>query len=203
MYPVIAKNHQQLHQQPHQLLFSRPNVQHSQDVTKVVADSSSGFLFEIDDLDSQNLLLEQSDIEEIDGDLDERRDSFLPLKESNTFSNKKINNYQHNPSDEFASTASKARRFSQQKPFYQQQQNESEKYRYPVASSLPIQIPHFGRNYDREIEENSRLNPGESIADSIQKLARSVRNENNMLDDRPRRRLNTGDLIKSRPGFQY
>lgn len=41
---------------------------------------------------------------------------------------------------------------------------------------------------------------GETIAESIQKLAKSVRNEEtDIFGDRPRRRLNTGDLIKSRP----
>ena len=39
------------------------------------------------------------------------------------------------------------------------------------------------------------------MADSIKKMARSVRNEIYILDDRPRRRLNTGDLIKSRPFY--
>lgn len=45
------------------------------------------------------------------------------------------------------------------------------------------------------------MNPGESMADSIKKMARSVRNEIDIFDDRPRRRLNTGDLIKSRRFF--
>lgn len=40
---------------------------------------------------------------------------------------------------------------------------------------------------------------GESMAASIQKIARSMTNKSgSLLDDRPHRRLNTGDLLKNR-----
>lgn len=38
---------------------------------------------------------------------------------------------------------------------------------------------------------------GESIADRIMKIVKNGRNANE-IDDRPRRRMNTGDIIKSR-----
>ncbi|KAI2807691.1 hypothetical protein BLOT_005630 [Blomia tropicalis] len=74
-----------------------------------------------------------------------------------------------------------------------------------TPNSLPIKIPHYrSRTTDLDSDESynnhsNNAKGGESIADRIQKLARSVRNENDLLDDRPRCRLNTGDLLKSRP----
>ncbi|KAH9526835.1 hypothetical protein DERF_000893 [Dermatophagoides farinae] len=97
---------------------------------------------------------------------------------------------------------------AQQQNFYHDDHDDysSQRQHYhpstQIANSLPIQIPQFGgRRNDREMEESFRINPGESMADSIKKMARSVRNEIYILDDRPRRRLNTGDLIKSRPFY--
>jgi len=40
-------------------------------------------------------------------------------------------------------------------------------------------------------------NEEEDIAEKIKEMARSVRNESNDIFERPRRRLNTGDFIKS------
>jgi hypothetical protein len=74
-----------------------------------------------------------------------------------------------------------------------------------IAYSLPIQVPQWRTSFSTTeediLEERVPLIPnGETIAESIQKLAKSVRNEEtDIFGDRPRRRLNTGDLIKSRP----
>lgn len=66
------------------------------------------------------------------------------------------------------------------------------------GNSLPIMIPRHMSALTEDHEDNI-TNPNDSIADRIQKLARSVRNNvPEFLDDRPRRRLNTGDLVKSR-----
>jgi len=70
-----------------------------------------------------------------------------------------------------------------------------------LANSLPIQVPKWKafRNHTEDIDEDEVSN-GETIAESIKKLAKSVRNESDIFGDRPRRRTNTfGDLIKSRP----
>ncbi|OTF78856.1 hypothetical protein BLA29_005670 [Euroglyphus maynei] len=169
---------------------------------------------------------------EFDDDLhEERRDNVFPLKESNTYSSVLNNKTSNIMFDEFFSSSASDHHQNLQKfssslashnhhHIQQQQQKNGRKFyrghsddhddyssqHYPsqhqIASSLPIQIPHFARRNEREMDEESfRINPGESMADSIQKMARSVRNEVDIIDDRPRRRLNTGDLIKSRPFF--
>ncbi|XP_027204756.1 uncharacterized protein LOC113798418 [Dermatophagoides pteronyssinus] len=157
-----------------------------------------------------------------DDDLnDERRDNVFPLKESSNqqYSSSLLNNNNQTSTsnmidngndDEFyrssisglpisstnATTTNDHQKF--QRDFYSHNQQQQQQQ---IANSLPIQIPHFARRNEREIEESFRMNPGESMADSIKKMARSVRNEIDIFDDRPRRRLNTGDLIKSRRFF--
>lgn len=72
------------------------------------------------------------------------------------------------------------------------------RYHHQTPNSLPIKIPHFrSRMSDLDNDEGYDFKSGESIADRMMKIARSERNENE-IDDRPRRRLNTGDIIKAR-----
>ncbi|CAG2173355.1 unnamed protein product [Oppiella nova] len=74
-----------------------------------------------------------------------------------------------------------------------------------MAYSLPIQVQvpkwktFYNHKHDIDEEDVPMIRNDETIAESIKKLAKSVRNESDIFGDRPRRRLNTGDLIKSRP----
>ncbi|XP_054153149.1 uncharacterized protein LOC128951882 isoform X2 [Oppia nitens] len=89
-------------------------------------------------------------------------------------------------------------------PNAQKIKNAQKNNGHHMAYSLPIQIQvpkwrTFYNNQNIDEEEVPMNADGEAIAESIKKLAKSVRNESDIFGDRPRRRLNTGDLIKSRP----
>lgn len=156
-----------------------------------------------------------ADIDNIEEDVEEEKEEqdMFPLKDATLSINK--------------NGSTNIRKSSQGKQIlhsYRQQHDDEDDGLDKIPNSLPINIP-FNQSRKLTIADDddqvSRLlfisccklhsffhnqcfgiQPGESIADSIQKLARSVRNDEIMFD-RPRRRLNTGDLIKSRPMFNW
>lgn len=71
------------------------------------------------------------------------------------------------------------------------------------ATSLPVSVPswsHYPRYSDvEEFEGVTHHEDPDQIAASFRALAQSVHDGTEMFGDLPRRRLNTGDLIKSRP----
>lgn len=70
------------------------------------------------------------------------------------------------------------------------------------AASLPITVPmwsNFSHSSGSEEEKPTTPEDPLQIGASIQALAMSMRDGKEMFGDLPRRRLNTGDLVKSRP----
>lgn len=70
------------------------------------------------------------------------------------------------------------------------------------AASLPIDVP-IGRKAFREDDDSDDLKvehmDPEQIAKSIQALAWNCKDGTEIFGERPRRRLNTGELVRSRP----
>ncbi|XP_074596034.1 uncharacterized protein LOC141851225 [Brevipalpus obovatus] len=79
------------------------------------------------------------------------------------------------------------------------------KYVSQFSASLPIQVPLWKTsNHVLETEDDSHENitlneDPNKIAESFRALAWSVKDDTEMFGDLPRRRLNTGDLVRSRP----
>ncbi|RWS24445.1 uncharacterized protein B4U80_00218 [Leptotrombidium deliense] len=69
------------------------------------------------------------------------------------------------------------------------------------ATSLPIKVPFWTVNHEDKSDDEkiSSFEGPDRIPESIKALAKSVRDSTEMFGDLPRRRLNTGDLVKSRP----
>jgi len=173
-------------------------------------------LFDIDDIDVEASGKAAHD-EATVFEEEESEPDFFPLKEANVFSSEAHQFSRYNVSDSrdellplprvgmnIASNEANSRRklassVVQNIPHPYQNKN---RHHYQTPNSLPIKIPHFrSRLSDVDNDEGYDFKSGESIADRIMKIARSERNDNNDIDDltdRPRCRLNTGDIIKSR-----